>query len=415
MPDMLTSTVGTDLAPASFLHNLELVGCEPRTDEHGILRARCPACRSKDPILLISQGDGTAICCAAGCDDLEVVRAVEALKKRAAKLPPTPPPPGRLFSEIPVSGTTSFLWKPRIPAGRITLIEGNGEKGKSVMLIDIVARGTTGRPMPLDEHACLDPFGAVWIGYEDGADTLRGRLAAAGADLSRILDLSTVPDDGGEAPFALPRHLPILEAGIRRVNAKIVVIDPITAALDGKTDSNNDTSVRRALTPLAALAESTGAAIPCIRHWGKSTDRNAAHRGGGSVAFTAAARAVWCFMTDPDDSEGLIMARVKANLANRPPGVRFKIESRDGHPVVTYTGLEPRTADEILDAKKTGAAGFLRELLKDGPMASSYVFTKGKAAGYSRDQIFKAKDEAGAKARKAGFGNAEWQWEIPSE
>lgn len=179
MPDAVTAAAEVDLTPAGFLHNLGLVGCEPRTDQHGILRARCPSCRSKDPILLVGP-DGTTICCTAGCDDLEVVRAVEGLKKKAAKLPPTPPPPGRFFSEIPKSGPILWLWNSRIPMGKITLIEGEGEKGKSAQLVDLAARISTGRPMPLDDQL-RRPAGAIWCGYEEGSDTLGARLDAAGA------------------------------------------------------------------------------------------------------------------------------------------------------------------------------------------------------------------------------------------
>ena len=56
---------------------------------------------------------------------------------------------GTPLSEIKTQQIT-WLWKSRIPQGKITLLEGDPGMGKSLLAIDIAARVSTGRPMPGD-------------------------------------------------------------------------------------------------------------------------------------------------------------------------------------------------------------------------------------------------------------------------
>jgi hypothetical protein len=229
-----------------------------------------------------------------------------------------------------------------------------------------------------------------------------------------VLDLSTV----GDRPFTIPRDLPVLEAGIGRVNAAMVVVDPFFAAIGAETETHSDASIRRALTPLKQVAERTGAAVVCVRHWGKGDTQKAAKRGGGSVAITAAARMVWSFLADPDDPETLLMARAKGNLAHKPAGVRFRLEDRNGSPVVRYLGVETRHADDILERKKNesteAAIAWLRQTLRTGPMSSDDIKTRGREAGFNPNVLFAAKAEAGIRARKNGMTGG-WAWELPPE
>src|SRR6185369_2936495 len=105
------------------------------------------------------------------------------------------------------------------------------------------------------------PGGVVLLNAEDDlSDTIRPRLEAAGADLSRITagTMTRVqnPTTGAtvERGFCLAGDLPGLERLIRRVpDCRLLVIDPITAYL-GDTDSHNNAEVRGLLAPLSELA-----------------------------------------------------------------------------------------------------------------------------------------------------------------
>jgi len=77
----------------------------------------------------------------------------------------------------------------------------------------------------------------------------------------------------------------VLEAAIDRVNAKLVIIDPVMAVI-GNKDTYKDNEVRAALAPLKALAEQKKYLLRMIRHFTKSGGDHAIYRGGGSIALS---------------------------------------------------------------------------------------------------------------------------------
>ncbi|HLK10047.1 MAG TPA: AAA family ATPase [Candidatus Binatia bacterium] len=85
-----------------------------------------------------------------------------------------------------------WLWKDRIPCGKLTLLEGDPDDGKSTVAYDVAARVSAGRAMPLD-NTPRDPAGVIILSAEDGlADTIRPRLEAADADLDRATSAQVV-------------------------------------------------------------------------------------------------------------------------------------------------------------------------------------------------------------------------------
>jgi hypothetical protein len=82
--------------------------------------------------------------------------------------------------------TGEWLWRNRIPLGKITLLDGDPGLGKSLLTLEIAARITTGIPFHRETEGISD--GVVILTSEDGlVDTVRPWLEAAGADLSRIV------------------------------------------------------------------------------------------------------------------------------------------------------------------------------------------------------------------------------------
>jgi hypothetical protein len=128
------------------------------------------------------------------------------------------------------------------------------------------------------------------------------------------------------------------------------VIDPITAYLSETINTNNDASVRRATTPLADLAQRTGTTILLVRHLNKSGELKAKYRGGGSIAFTGAARAVLVVEEHPEQPGLMVLARVKNNLAKTIPGVGYRVASDELHecPLIAWEGVVHIDADTLL-------------------------------------------------------------------
>ncbi|MDP6582331.1 MAG: AAA family ATPase, partial [Vicinamibacterales bacterium] len=222
------------------------------------------------------------------------------------------PAVGVLLSDV-TPERVEWLWLGRIPSGKVTLIDGDPGLGKSALTTDLAARVSTGRPMP-DGEPC-EAGGVVILTAEDAlADTVRPRLDAAGANSTRIIAVPTVGTGEDEHMPSVPGDLGAIEVAIQRVDARLVIIDPLMAYLGGEVNSHRDQDVRRALAPIAQLAERTGVAVLIIRHLNKDQGGKAIYRGGGSIGISGAARSVLLVAEDPDDLDRRILVPVKANL-----------------------------------------------------------------------------------------------------
>ncbi len=267
----------------------------------------------------------------------------------------------------------SWLWPRYVPLGKVTVLEGDPGLGKSLVVADVAARITTGTRMPDGSASDLPgPASVVVLTAEDDvSDTLRPRLEAAGADLNRVTVWETVlEDDGTERLPSVPDDLGLLAGVVRRTAAKLVVVDPFTAFLSASIDAWKDAEVRRALTPLATLAADLGIAVVLIRHWTKTSATNPLHRGGGSIAITAASRSILLVAEHPQDETVRVLASVKSNLTARPPSLRFGIGLVGGVPVVEWRG-------EIdLSAKDLTAVG--REMSPERAAVIGYVADRGE-------------------------------------
>lgn len=165
-------------------------------------------------------------------------RRAEVAKSKKAKLPKGV----RLASDFKVK-RLSWVWPGRIPRGKITLLEGDPGRGKSMITADMAARVTNGLAFPSVDSAIVKrargiPRGVVMVCAEDDwEDTIVPRLMAAGADLDRIATLLLERDEDGEVlPLTLPRDLDRIKAAAEAVNALLVIVDPLTAFLGGDVD-----------------------------------------------------------------------------------------------------------------------------------------------------------------------------------
>jgi len=138
---------------------------------------------------------------------------------------------------------TDWLWDQYLPAGAITVIDGDPGLGKSQLTIDLAARLSRGDSMP--PHSFPDgastPRGTLILNAEDDpARTLRPRLDAAMADIGRVHLLREMSGFDGEEtrPVSLPLDLPAIEATITANNIGLVVVDPWVAYLDSKLSMN---------------------------------------------------------------------------------------------------------------------------------------------------------------------------------
>lgn len=233
------------------------------------------------------------------------------------------------------------------PLGKLSLVVGVPGLGKSFLTLDMAARVSTGTPWP-ESRDTPNPVGHVLLlNGEDGlADTIRPRLDAAEADVSRITTIEGVQHAAGEpyAIFKLDRDMHPLESLIQRTQPRLVVIDPLSCFL-GKVDSHRDAELRGVLAPLADLADRYRCAVVVVSHLNKKQGGQAIERIQGSIGFVGAARAAWLIAKDRSDHERRLFLPVKMNVAKRAKGFAFSII--DGR-VHWHSGCVDTGADEAL-------------------------------------------------------------------
>ena len=320
----------------------------------------------------------------------------------------------------------SWTWTGYIPAGKVTVEEGDPGLGKSTMTLDLAARISRGAPMP-DGTPGPTAAGVVILSAEDGlADTIRPRLEAAGADLARVVALTAILGDGERMP-SLPMDLDEIEATVVDHDAALVIIDPLMAYLAADVNSHRDQDIRRTLAPLSALAERTGAAVLVVRHLNKGSGP-ALYRGGGSIGIIGAARAALLVAPDPEDETRRILAVSKSNLGALPPALAYRVEGdvATGAARIVWEGATAHTAADLLATPvddeergaRTDAADFLAELLERGPLPTRKVKAEATQAGVSWATLRRAATSLGIRPQKVGKpGDKEqhWEWRLPED
>jgi AAA domain len=313
----------------------------------------------------------------------------------------------------------SWLWPGRLARGKISMFDGDPEIGKSLVTLDLCARITAGRNLP-DSGPAVEPANVIILnGEDDVADTIVPRLRVLGADLDRVFIFSseTLEKTG---PFRLPAANQVLDNALAQTRAVFTVLDPIMAFLDSSIQVASDMSVRRALSPLAALAERHGCHITMVRHLNKTRHFRSLYRGGGSIGFLAACRSAFLFARDPDDPQRAVMAQIKNNLAPRQPSLAYRLQAAvhvvassagvvpsppepapvaphsPDHatiPVIEWLGPSPLTADELLAAGGMKpylsrpcdrAKEFLLNFLDAGPRSTIDIWQAGEQEGHAK-------------------------------
>ena len=230
-----------------------------------------------------------------------------------------------------------WLWKPYLPFGKLSVLQGNPGEGKTYFAMHLAAACTNGKLLPNMER--MEPFNVIYQTAEDGlGDTVKPRLIEAGADLDRVLVI-----DDSEVHLTLSDER--IEKAIVENNARLVIIDPIQAYLGADVDMNRANEVRPIFMRLGQVAQRTGCAILLIGHLNKAAGMQSLQRGLGSIDIAAAVRSVMFIGKLRHDPTMRILTHEKSSLA--PPGVSlaFSLGDEGGF---RWVGEYDITADEML-------------------------------------------------------------------
>jgi AAA domain len=332
---------------------------------------------------------------------------------------------GRVITSISASRIRAkrvhWLWHDRIPLGGLTLMAGVGGLGKSTGTHELAARATRGE---LDGALEGEPATVLIVTLEDVlAQVSKPRLIAANADLGRVRYL-TVQAPVGAPVVTLPDDLDSVECEIAEHDVRLLIVDPVVAALSGKLDAHKDHHIRRALAPLAQLTERCDLAALAVTHLNKSQAKELLGRVSGSVGFVNAARSVLALARDPDDPQGeqgcrRILVHAKANWGKYAPSLACHVETRwvheDGEKIETsrlvIDGERDVQPEDLVNANSGNdrmdrevAAEWLTDHLADGQRHPSEDVKKAaKAADISMRTLHRARKVLPIEVDKHGF------------
>jgi putative DNA primase/helicase len=143
----------------------------------------------------------------------------------------------------------------------------------------------------------------------------------------------------------------------------------------------------------------------------------------GSLAFAAAARAVWAISKDADDPERRLFLPAKLNLAKDPDGLAYRIV--DGRvvweelPVAMHADdaiaaeLQKQTSNNHRGQERKEATAWLRSELASDSIPSTQIIADAKEQGFAERTLRRAFAELGGRSKKGSDGV--WQWSLPNQ
>ena len=190
-----------------------------------------------------------------------------------------------LFSDVQVK-PVRWLWHPYIPIGKVTLLQGDPNDGKSTMMMNIVAELSKGGIMP-DGTPIKGAQKVIYQCSEDDAgDTIKPRLEMYGANCQNVAFIDEGIYDG------LTMDDERLRQAIIEFRPRLVVIDPIQAYVENDSDLMSASKARRLMKRTGIWAAMYDCAIVVIGHLNKSGSQKDLYRGLGSIDLVASARSV---------------------------------------------------------------------------------------------------------------------------
>ncbi|MDE0207907.1 MAG: AAA family ATPase, partial [Candidatus Tectomicrobia bacterium] len=238
-----------------------------------------------------------------------------------------------------------------LSVGEVALLSGEGGLGKSYVTLALAVAGVLAADLGRDYgEACglrVMPGPVALVSYEDSPARIYGRLGRMGqtAAAERIHSLPNPPPlwtaDSGASREA--DWWGDLWQYVRGVGARLVIVDPASAAL-ADADVSQTGPVRKFLRALMHEARQAECGVLVVSHSTKAA-RNALRRGddpgagvvAGSAAWYDGARGVLSLEEAPNNPGARILECVKANYGRKGWGTILNERTTDGG---AFAGLE---------------------------------------------------------------------------
>jgi putative DNA primase/helicase len=230
----------------------------------------------------------------------------------------------------------AWLWKYWLARGKLHILAGVPETGKTTIALSYAAISSSGATWPDGTRATVGSV-LIWTAEDDADDTLVPRLMRMGADLDRIHFIEeAIPAGAKSRPFnpAFDMHA-LVEKAQEIGDAALLILDPVVAAMPMNRNSHNNAESRNGMQPVVDFAKASNIAVVGIGHLTKGTaGKDPLERINGSGAFGALPRLVMGAAKNEATDDGepeRIMVRIKSNIGPSGGGFSYHIDTATLH------------------------------------------------------------------------------------
>ena len=306
-----------------------------------------------------------------------------------------------------------WLWRPYIPLGKITILQGDPGLGKTFIAARLAAIVSKGDQFPYSEEVEKNVAGnVIFQSCEDGlGDTIKARLTDASADCKHIFVID-------ESAQGLTLDDDRLRTAIEKMRPRLVVIDPLQGYIGADTDFHRANEIRPIMSRLGSIAAEYMCAVVLIGHQNKVSGGKSVYRGLGSIDITAAARSVLAVGEAPNEKYRRAVVQIKSSLAPNGKTILFDLDPARGF---LWAGMSDLTADDVLNyhpaterkaPERDECAAYLKDLLSDGPLSANEVWEAMSANGYKEATVNRAKKTIGVVTIKEPGKGGQWTWQL---
>ena len=248
------------------------------------------------------------------------------------------------LSDVPCE-ETEWLVPDVLPRGEISLLGADGGTGKGIWQAQLIAYVTAGRtsgffPQPPEKTGSV----LLFSGEDDPGKVLKARLTAAGADMSRVM---VVTSDAYFARTGSPLCIPDTSFAkyVGKAAPALVIIDPLQSFLPAGVEMASRNQMRSALLPLKALCAKHGCAALISMHTNKRANVSGRARLADSSDIWDIARSVLMMGRDKN-SEKLYLSHEKSSYSAPARTALLHIEQAQVEGVTTAVAVFDSRTDK---------------------------------------------------------------------
>ena len=264
-------------------------------------------------------------------------------KQRKLALEGSAVQPG-LLADVPMQ-SVAWLVPQLLPLGEVSLLGADGGTGKGIWQAQLIAYVTAGRtsgffPQPPEKTGSV----LLFSGEDDPGKVLKARLTAAGADMSRVM---VVTSDAYFARTGSPLCIPDTSFAkyVGKAAPALVIIDPLQSFLPAGVEMASRNQMRSALLPLKALCAKHGCAALISMHTNKRANVSGRARLADSSDIWDIARSVLMMGRDKN-SEKLYLSHEKSSYSAPARTALLHIEQAQVEGVTTAVAVFDSRTDK---------------------------------------------------------------------